>query len=113
MPYIGVNVTGTLTEAQKETLKTGFGEKITLIPGKTEKALMVDFSENHTMYFQGDKRALAFVDVRLYKNAAFEDKKRFTEAVFALIHEVTGLPSEDIYLSCGEYDTWGVRGTLK
>lgn len=113
MPYIGINMTSTLTKAQKEALKTGLGEKITMIPGKTEKALMVDFSENHTMYFQGERRDLAFVDVRLYKTAEFADKKRFTEAVFALIQQVTGLPAEDIYLSCGEYDTWGVRGTLK
>lgn len=113
MPYICVNVTGTLTDAQKDALKAGFGEKISLIPGKTEKALMVDISENHTMYFQGEKRNLAFVDVRCYKSAAFEDKKRFTEAVFEIIEKVTGLSNEDIYLSCGEYDTWGVHGSLK
>ena len=29
MPYIGINMTSTLTEAQKEALKTGLGEKIT------------------------------------------------------------------------------------
>lgn len=113
MPYIGVNVTGTLTDAQKDALKAGFGEKIALIPGKTEKALMVDISENHTMYFQGDKRDLAFVDVRCYKTAEFADKKCFTEAAFQLLTEVTGIPAEDIYFCWGEYDTWGVRGSLK
>lgn len=113
MPYICVNVTGTLREDQKEAIKSGLGEKISLIPGKTEKALMVDISEHHTMYFQGEKRDLAFIDVRCYKSAAFEDKKRFTEAAFAVVEEVTGLSADDIYLSCGEYDTWGTKGSLK
>lgn len=113
MPYICVNLTGTLTDQQKDELKRGLGEKIALIPGKSEKALMVDISENHTMYFQGEKRPLAFVDVRCYKSAAFEDKKRFTEAAFEVVEQVTGLTSDDIYLSCGEYDTWGTKGSLK
>ncbi len=113
MPYIGIHVTGTLSDAQKNAIKAGLGEKITLIPGKTEQALMVDISENHTMYFQGEARALVFADVRCYKTAEFADKKCFTEAVFRLLTEVTGVPQEDIYLSWGEYDTWGVRGSLK
>lgn len=70
-------------------------------------------SRSNKKKMKGDRRDLAFVDVRLYKTAEFADKKRFTEAVFALIQQITGLSAEDIYLSCGEYDTWGVRGTLK
>lgn len=113
MPYIGVHVTGTLSNVQKDAIKTGLGEKISLIPGKTERVLMVDISENHTMYFGGEQRPLAFLDVRCYKTAAFEDKKAFTEAAFAVVQSVTGLRAEDIYLSHGEYDTWGTNGSMK
>lgn len=113
MPYISVNVTGTLSDAQKDAIKSGLGAKIGLIPNKKESVLMVDLSENHTMYFAGEKRSLAFVDVRCYKSAAFEDKKAFTEAVFQLLQEVIGLTADDIYLSYGEYDTWGTKGSMK
>lgn len=113
MPYICVNLTKTLTDQQKDNIKSCLGEKISLIPGKAEKALMVDFSENHTMYFAGEKRDLAFVDVRCYKNAAFENKQKFTEAVFEIIERETGLTADDIYLSWGEYDTWGTKGSMK
>lgn len=51
--------------------------------------------------------------MRCYKSAAFEDKKRFTEAAFEVVEQVTGLTADDIYLSCGEYDTWGTKGSLK
>ena len=87
MPYICVNLTKKLTDSQKDAIKAGLGEQIALIPGKRERALMVDFSDGHTMYFAGEKRDLAFVDVRCYKAAAFEDKKAFTEAVFALLEQ--------------------------
>lgn len=113
MPYICVNLTKSISDQTKDRIKSCFGEKISLIPGKTEKALMVDFSENHTMYFAGDKRDLAFIDVRCYKSAAFEDKKKFTEAVFEIIERETGLTADDIYLSWGEYDTWGTKGSMK
>lgn len=62
MPYIEVKVTGALTDAQKNAIKRGLGEKIGLIPNKKESVLMVDISENHTMYFGGEARDLAFVD---------------------------------------------------
>ena len=113
MPYICVNLTKKLTDSQKDAIKAGLGEQIALIPGKREKALMVDFSEGHTMYFAGEKRDLAFVDVRCYKAAAFEDKKAFTEAVFALLEREAGLTADDVYQSWGEYDTWGTKGSLK
>lgn len=113
MPYICVNLTKKLTDSQKDAIKAGLGEKIALIPGKSERALMVDIADGRTMYYQGEKRDLAYIDVRCYKSAAFEDKKCFTEAAFEVVEQVTGLTADDIYLSCGEYDTWGTKGSLK
>lgn len=42
MPYIAINTSKTLSEAQKDALKSALGEKISVIPGKSEAALMVD-----------------------------------------------------------------------
>ena len=71
-----------LSDEQKDELKKAIGQKISLIPGKTEAALMVDISDNHTMYFAGEKRKLAYVDVRCYGSTEFENKKALTEALF-------------------------------
>ena len=59
MPYIAINTSKPLSAAQKDELKTALGEKITVIPGKSESRLMVDISDNHTMYLAGEKRFLA------------------------------------------------------
>lgn len=113
MPYIGVNLTGTLTDEQKLAIKSGLGEKIGVIPGKVEAALMVDISENHTLFLGGDQRPLAFLDVRCYGTTEFEHKKAFTEAAFEVVQNVTGLTARDIYLTYAEYPNWGTRGTMK
>ena len=49
MPYIAVTTSKALSDEQKDELKKTIGQKISLIPGKTEAALMVDISDNHTM----------------------------------------------------------------
>lgn len=113
MPYIAVNVSGTLTDEQKLAIKTGLGEKISVIPGKIEKALMIDISENHTLFMGGDQRPLAFLDVRCYGETEFQYKKAFTEAAFEVLQSATGLTERDIYLTHTDFANWGTRGTMK
>lgn len=113
MPYIAINTSKPLSDAQKETLKTALGEKITLIPGKGESKLMVDISDGHTMYLAGEKRELAYVDVKCYGSTEFSNKKAFTEAVFEIVQQVTGLPQNGIYLTYSEFENWGTLGSMK
>ena len=102
-----------LSDEQKDELKKTIGQKISLIPGKTEAALMVDISDNHTMYFAGEKRKLAYVDVRCYGSTEFENKKALTEALFDAVELHTGLHDDSIYLTYTEFSNWGTRGTMK
>lgn len=111
MPYIAVTTSKALSDEQKDELKKTIGQKISLIPGKTEAALMVDISDNHTMYFAGEKRKLAYVDVRCYGSTEFENKKALTEALFDAVELHTGLHDDSIYLTYTEFSNWGTRGT--
>lgn len=114
MPYISVNTTVALSDEQKDAVKSGLGQCITKIPNKTEKVLMVDISDSHTMYFGGERRdKLAFIDVRMYGDSEFEYKKAFTEAVFASVCETCGLAPNQIFLTISPFHEWGTGGTLK
>lgn len=114
MPFIQVNVTKTLSQEQKEAIKSGLGRVISLIAGKTERVLMVDISDGHTMYFDGSLREnCAYIDVKIYRQANFGEKKALTEAVFQLLKESIGLDEDNFYLSISEFDTWGTKGSLK
>ncbi len=113
MPLISVSAVGTLTAEQKDAIKTGLGQAITLLPGKKEKALMVDISDGHTLYMGGNQLGNgAFVDVRMFKDAAFDDKKALTEAIFAVLEKEGGMAANQIYLTFAAHNEWGLRGTL-
>lgn len=113
MPYIAVSTSAILSEQQKDALKAALGERISVIPGKTEAKLMVDIADGHTMYFAGEKRALAYVDVKCFGTTEFAHKKAFTEAAFAAVQQTTGLPQDSIYLTYSEFANWGTMGSMK
>lgn len=113
MPYIGISTSQTLTSEQKDALKTQLGEKISVVPGKSEERLMVDISDGRAMYFAGQKKDLAYLDVKCYGAVDFEYQKAFTEAAFQCVEKITGLPKDCIYLTFGEFMHWGTLGSLK
>lgn len=113
MPYIAISTSTAMTEEQKDALAADLGRNIGLIPGKLESNLMVNISTGHTMYRGSIKRELAFLDLRCYGMAEFKHKQAYTEAAIAAVKKVTGLPDDAIYLTYGEYGTWGTNGSLK
>lgn len=112
MPYINVNISKKLGDADKDTLKSKLGELITILPGKTEDVLMVGINDACTMYFAGQKKDTAYVDVRIYKQCDFESKSRFTKEVSRFLEQRFGIDGGSLFLSIGEYETWGYRGAL-
>jgi len=113
MPYIAINTTQKLSEAQKETIKAEFGRLVTIIPTKTEAGTLVDFSDSRTMYKAGETISGAFIELRLWHKSDFEAKKQFTEKAFEMLSRELGLKTDNMYLNIMEFDEWGSGGTLK
>jgi hypothetical protein len=113
MPYIALNTNLEISETQKELIKTELGSLITIIPDKTESKLMIDFSENKTIYKAGSKVSGVFIDLRLFHKAEYEVKKEFTEKTIEMVHQKLDISKENIYLTIMEFDNWGSGGTLK
>ena len=87
MPYIGVSTSKKLSDAQKDALKSALGEKISVIPGKTEKALMVDIADGHTMYFAGEKtRTCVFGCPLLWINGVCQSKSVYRSCLYTYIY---------------------------
>ena len=113
MPYIAVNTAQKLSDAQKEKIKTELGRLISIIPTKTEAGLLVDFSDSRTMYKAGENVSGVFIEVRLFRKADFEPKKKLTEELFELFIRELGIKKENMYLNIMEFDNWGSAGTYK
>ena len=113
MPYVAINTSLKLTEAQKEKIKTELGQLITIIPSKTEAVTMVDFSEGRTLYKAGVKIDGAMIDLRLWRKAEIDNKKKFVDETFQLLSRELGLKPENMYMNISEFEEWGSGGILK
>lgn len=114
MPFIEIKTANKLSAKQREGVKSGIGEIISMIPAKAEEKTMIAISDSMHIYFRGDeKESAAFVDVRLKDAAPFEDKAKFTEALFTVLEQQAGIAKDDTYVSISEFEEWGSRGALK
>ena len=112
MPMITVHTNKQLKKEEKALVGRGLGERITLLPGKSEASLMLEIQDGQEMFFRGGQDTCAFVEVRLFRVSPLEAKQAFTQSLCALLEEV-GIPSRDVYLNFLEFDSWGIQGTLK
>jgi phenylpyruvate tautomerase PptA (4-oxalocrotonate tautomerase family) len=114
MPYVSISVSKTLDDSQKDALKSGMGQVITMIPGKTEEVTMVRIEDGCALWKGGSAlESGAFVEVRLYGKAPMADKQRFTEAAFSMLENKAGISPKETYLNILEMDSWGSGGRLK
>ena len=81
--------------------------------GKSEAVLMLDIEDGHDMYFAGERRECAYVNVALYTAAPFAAKSEFASAVCEMLEREIGIPSDDVYLTFSEYPNWCWGGSLK
>ena len=111
MPFINSRVSVPMSEAQKESLKQKLGEAISIIPGKTESWLMIEFADGCEMYSQGDaSQPIAFVEVKVFGTFSDETADKFTEAVCGLYESELQINKDHVYVKYEEVGKWGWNG---
>ena len=113
MPYISFTTSKDLTGVERDTIRRELGFLISTIPGKSEASLMIDIMDGHDMYFGGERRVCAYINVALYTTAPFEAKREFAGAVCEMLAREGGIPADDVYLTFSEYANWCLGGTLQ
>ncbi|WP_416200898.1 MAG: Macrophage migration inhibitory factor (MIF) [Thermocaproicibacter melissae] len=112
MPSIQTKVNIPISKEQETKLKTKFGKAIELLPGKSERWLMLTFEDNCRMWFQGnDEPATALVDVKLFGKASAEDYEKLTSALTQSLEEVLGISPARTYVRYEEVQYWGWNGS--
>lgn len=105
MPYINTIANVPIPHEARETIKTRLGELITIL-GKTEMQLMVDFTENSPLYFQGSSAPAAMVSVDVFGGASTEAYNDFSAGVVKLLGEVIDMPAGRIFLKLDDHPYW-------
>lgn len=111
MPFINSKVSVAMTEEQKESVKTKLGKAVTLIPGKSERWLMVGFEDRCDLYFQGNQEApAAFVEVKIFGKGSPSVFDDMTQAICGIFNEELAIPENRIYVKYEEVAYWGWNG---
>lgn len=110
MPFISTKTNRTLSEKEKITLKEKLGEAIAIIPGKSERWLMLSFEDGLTMSLAGDMSATAMIDVEIFGSATEAAYAKLTAEITRIVSEVATIPADRIYVKYREVGVWGYNG---
>ena len=111
MPMIVTHATKAINEEKKAALTKAYGEAITLLPGKSEAYLMLEFQGDCQMAFHGDTTLpLAFVEVKLLGKSTKAGYDALTKRVCEIMEEILGIPQNGTYVKYEEIEHWGYNG---
>ncbi|MBQ3602642.1 MAG: hypothetical protein IJA02_02235 [Clostridia bacterium] len=111
MPYISTKTNITVSKEQEIALKTAFGKAIELVPGKSERWLMLDFSDNRRLWFVGDDAPAAMLEVEIFGAASASAYDALTAELTDKVSETLGIPASRIYVKYEEIGNWGWNGS--
>ena len=108
MPFISTKTNKTITKDQARLLKEAYASAIELLPGKTEKWLMLSFEGDTPMAFHGDMESdMAFLTVSLVGHAPDKAYDALTSRLCEVMKEVLGIAPDMVYVKYEETDKWG------
>lgn len=110
MPFIETKTTKTISAAQEASMRKKLGEAISLIRGKSEEWLMLNFCDCARMAFRGKTGDMALVSVELLGAAKPEEYDKLTAKICEIVSEELDVPKDKIYVKYTELSTWGYNG---
>lgn len=113
MPMIQTKTSFALSAKEQDTVKEQLGRAIELLPGKSERWLMVGFTRMDAMYFQGCREEkLAFVEVKIFGTASRQDCEKLTKEICRIYETELSIPADHIYITYEECSKWGWNGSM-
>ncbi len=110
MPHISVTTNKTVSRVDQDLLKQTLGEKIELIPRKTEKWLMCQINDNANLYFGGSRDDAVYIEVKLFGAIDRDTAELFTAETTTAVSEILGIQPDRIYISYFPTTVWGFNG---
>ncbi len=111
MPYINTTVNVPLTKDTETELKEQFGKLITLVKGKTESWLMLNFNRSDSLYFAGSNAPAAMLEVQIFGSASEAEYDELTSALCSCVSQKLGISPSRIYIKYTEVSHWGWNGS--
>lgn len=111
MPYIHTKTNTKISSEKEVALKTELGKAIALIPGKTERWLMLNFTDNERMWFAGDDAPTAILEVELLGSASDSEYDLLTAKLTEIVSAELEIDPARVYIKYEELEHWGWNST--
>ena len=110
MPFIETKTSKVISASQEASMRKKLGEAISLIKGKSEEWLMLNFRDSERMAFRGEDGDMAIVSVELLGSAKPSEYDALTARICEIVSEELGISQDKIYVKYTELSTWGYNG---
>ena len=108
MPFIATKTNRPISDAAAKELKAAYASAIELLPGKTEKWLMLSFEGDTPMAFHGDMASpMAYLTVSLVGKAPSTAYDALTARLCEIMENTLGIAPDMVYIKYEEVDHWG------
>ena len=111
MPYISIKTPFRTEKDAATKIKAELGEAITILPGKSERWLMVSFDAQDAMFFAGSSEPSAIAEISVFGKIDPAAAEKLTREVCRIISENTEIPQNRIYVKYAETNLWGFDGS--
>ena len=113
MPFINVKTNAKLTSPQKEIIKRRLFDCIGIIPGKSDRYLMVAIDDGADMAFHRDSDInIAIAEVKLFGGSTKDAYQKLTKAICLVLSDEADVPGENCYVKFEETAYWGNNGFM-
>lgn len=108
MPYVHLNVSRPLTEAQIEAARLAIADIMPVLPGKNRDNTMIHITGSCAISMGDEKKPCMFLEVRLYKPSPEENKKEFVKKAADALCALFEIEPGRMYINMIELPEWGV-----
>ena len=107
MPFIDVKTNTQVANDNELALKEALGRAIAILPGKSERWLMLEIKDGCRMYFHGDDAPCAMVQVQVFGKIDAKKCEELTAEVCRIMQDVLDIPVDSTYVKYEEVSLWG------
>lgn len=107
MPYITTKTNKKISHENEIQLKSLLGKAISIIPGKSEDWLMLNFEDEQKMYFKGKSVDMCYAEVKIFGTCEKSYLESLTKEMCEIYNTVLNISPENVYVKYEFSDKWG------
>lgn len=113
MPFINVKTNARLDESKKLAIENKLSDAISLIPGKSDRYLMLAVEDEISMMFHRDTESnIAMVEVKIFGSSTKDAYTALTEEICNILSAEAGVDGSNCYVKFEEVKLWGYNGFM-